>query len=62
MTNEVSGIVLLDTHVVSGSPIVTRNVVDFKAFGVPLLNPFRGWRSALAVESATLFPRGAVRR
>jgi hypothetical protein len=32
--------VLLDTNVISGSPRATRNVADFKAFGVPLLNPF----------------------
>ena len=35
-----SGMVLLDTNVVSVSPRATRNLVDFKAFGVPLLNPF----------------------
>ncbi len=35
-----SGEVLLGTNVVSVSPRATRNVADFKAFGVPLLNPF----------------------
>jgi hypothetical protein len=37
----VSGEVLLDTIVVSGSPRATRNLADFKAFGVALLNPFK---------------------
>lgn len=29
------------TAVVHGFTVVTRNVADFKAFGVPLLNPFK---------------------
>lgn len=30
------------TAKVHGLTVVTRNVADFKAFGVPLLNPFKG--------------------
>ncbi|MEO7854365.1 MAG: type II toxin-antitoxin system VapC family toxin [Rubrivivax sp.] len=30
------------TAKVHGFTVVTRNVADFKAFGVPLLNPFKG--------------------
>lgn len=30
------------TAKVHGLTVVTRNVVDFKPFGVPLLNPFKG--------------------
>jgi hypothetical protein len=37
----VSRVVLLDTNVVSGSPRATRNLADFKAFGVLLLDPFK---------------------
>ena len=29
------------TAKVHGLTVVTRNVADFKAFGVPLLNPFK---------------------
>jgi hypothetical protein len=41
VTNEVIGWVVLDTYVVSRFPMATRNLADFKAFGVPLLNPFK---------------------
>jgi hypothetical protein len=37
----VSGEVLLSTNVFSRSPRATRNLADFKAFGAPLLNPFK---------------------
>jgi predicted nucleic acid-binding protein len=30
------------TAKVHGLTVATRNVTDFKAFGVPLLNPFKG--------------------
>jgi hypothetical protein len=33
--------VLLDINVFSVSPRATRNLADFKAFGVPLLSPFK---------------------
>ena len=36
------------TAEIHGLTVVTRNVADFKAFGVPLLNPFKaqaGWRA-----------------
>jgi hypothetical protein len=37
----VRGVVLLDTNVVSVSTRATRNLADFKALSVPLLNPFK---------------------